>query len=129
MNKWDVVLLSYPFTNLRGVKVRPALIVSPNNINQGSDALFMLITSNTDRRSEYEVSVVQSHPEFIGTGLLKDSVIRVGKLMMLEKSLVQCRIGALGPTLKTAVEKELRAFFEFPPFQPSLGSDEPTLAA
>ena len=30
MNKWDVVLLSFPFTDLSATKVRPAVVVSPD---------------------------------------------------------------------------------------------------
>ena len=36
MNKWDVVLLSFPFTDLSATKVRPAVVISPDTYNQTS---------------------------------------------------------------------------------------------
>ena len=125
-NKWEIVLLSYPFTNLQGSKVRPAVVISPNDFNrQSQDALFMLITSNVSRSSQYEVHIPVSHPEYPATGLAKDSMVRVGKLVMLEKSLVRVQIGRIGPILQAEIEVVLRSFFQLTPFQPSLPPTAP----
>ncbi len=46
-NQWDIILVPFPFTNLRGVKRRPALIISPDNYNRfESDLIFAFLTSN-----------------------------------------------------------------------------------
>ena len=113
MNKWDVVLLSYPFTDLTSVKVRPAVVVSPTLQNQiGEDATFVLITSNVLRYSPFDLIVQSNDPEFSKTGLLKDSTIRVNKVMTLNKRMVIKTIGKLDRNLISAVEKCLRDFFE-----------------
>jgi mRNA interferase MazF len=123
MNKWDVVLLKFPFTDLQTTKVRPAIVISPNSFHQGGqDALFILITSNTDRQSKHDIIVESSHPEFAQSGLRKESAIRTPKIMVLSKSLLVKTIGSLGPQLSLLVEKELRLFLELPPYQPPLGS-------
>jgi mRNA interferase MazF len=123
MNKWDVVLLSYPFTDLQASKVRPAAVISPDSYHQtGQDALFILITSNVERRWAHDLIVDTSHPEFAQTGLRRESAIRVSKIVTLSKTLVIKTIGSLGPRLSLDVEKELRLFLELPPYQPSLGS-------
>ena len=121
MNKWDVVLLSFPFTDLQATKVRPAIVISPNSFHQsGQDALFMLITSNTDRQSPHDIFVSISHQEFGQTGLRKESAIRVGKIMTLSKSLVVKTIGSVGAQLSLNVETQLRLFLQLPPYQPPL---------
>lgn len=120
MSKWDVVLVTYPFTDLQGAKVRPAVVISPNAFNSSQDGVFVLITSNTTRQSQYEVMVGLTHPEFPNTGLSKESVIRVSKFVTLHKSMVRATIGVLGPKLASEVESQLRAFLELPPFQPQL---------
>lgn len=121
MNKWDVVLISFPFTDLQATKVRPAIVISPNSFNQnGQDALFMLITSNTERQSEYDILVLESHDEFPQSGLRKDSCIRVSKIVILSKKLIAHRLGSLGPKLSLAVECKLRTFLQLPPYQPPL---------
>jgi mRNA interferase MazF len=113
MNKWTVVVLSYPFTDLSATKVRPALVVSPDAYNQQSqDVTFILITTNTSRRGVFDILVPKSHPEFLLTGLRYESAVRVDKIFTLSKHLVVRSIGHFGPQLKTEVEKQLRLFLE-----------------
>jgi mRNA interferase MazF len=115
MNKWDVVLLSYPFTDLSGAKVRPAIVISPTAYNQVSqDGVFILITSNTARRSAYDLVVPRAHAEFQLTGLRHDSAIRVDKIFALNKKLLVQTLGRVGPQLQREVERQLRAFLELP---------------
>lgn len=42
----DIVLIPFPYTDLTGAKLRPALIISNENINKNSDRICCLITSN-----------------------------------------------------------------------------------
>lgn len=113
MNKWDVVVLSYPFTDLSATKVRPALVVSPNVYNkQSQDLTFILVTTNTLRRGIFDILVPRSHPEFLLTGLRYESAVRVDKIFTLSKHLVATSIGHFGSQLKAEVEKQLRLFLE-----------------
>jgi mRNA interferase MazF len=115
MNKWDVVLLSYPFTDLSGAKVRPAVVISPTTYNQASqDAAFILITTNTTRRSSYDLIIQQAHPEFQLTGLRYDSAVRIDKVFALNQKLVVKTIGRIGSQLQREVERQLRVFLELP---------------
>jgi mRNA-degrading endonuclease toxin of MazEF toxin-antitoxin module len=126
MNKWDVVLLRYPFSNLQSTKVRPAVVISPDGYHQhGDDILVVLITSNTSRGAKHDIIVPMNHPEFHQTGLRKDSAIRVSKIMTLEKSTVSDVLGKLGPELIGKVERELRVFLDLPPYQPGLPHSHP----
>ena len=43
----DIVLLPFPYTNLEGIKLRPALIISNKKLNSSQDRICCLITSNT----------------------------------------------------------------------------------
>src|SRR5262245_22656420 len=89
MNKWDIVLLTYPFTDLSATKVRPALAISRDLYNQNSqDAVFIVITTNTARRSQYDIIISRTHPEFSLTGLRYHSAIRADKIFALSKRLV-----------------------------------------
>ncbi len=44
-NKWEIVLVPFPFTDLSSTKKRPALIVSPNVYNIGQDVVIAFVTS------------------------------------------------------------------------------------
>ena len=115
MNKWDVVLLSFPFTDLSATKVRPAVVVSPDNYNQTSqDVVVVLITTNTSRRGAFDLLLEKSHPEFLQTGLRYDSAIRIDKVFTLNRRLIVKALGRFGPQLKGAVEKQLRLFLQLP---------------
>ncbi len=47
MKKGDVVLVTFPFTDLSSVKVRSALIISNDSYNEiQDDTVLFLITSN-----------------------------------------------------------------------------------
>ncbi len=83
----DVVLTPFPFTDLGGSSVRPALIVSPGLIGQdvvlaGISGVIQGAVSPTD----YLVSV--SHPEFRMTGLRVASVVRLHKLASVDASIL-----------------------------------------
>ena len=115
VNKWDVVLLSFPFTDLSATKVRPAVVVSPDTYNQTSqDAVVILITTNTARRSAFDLPLEKSHPEFLQTGLRYDSAIRIDKIFTLNRRLLVASVGRVGPQLRAEIEKQLRLFLQLP---------------
>src|SRR5579862_5995658 len=111
MNKWDVVLLRYPFSDLTTTKVRPALIISPDSDNSGEDATFIAITTNTVRAGTYDVAISVGNPQFAMTGLNYDSVIRVNKLFTLKQTLVAKRLGVIGASHQAEVSTQLGRFF------------------
>ena len=115
MNKWDIVLLTYPFTDLTATKVRPAVVVSQTSYNQTSrDAVFILITTNLARSSSFDVIISKTHPEFHQTGLRHESAIRIDKIFTLNKKLAAKTLGRLETQLQKEVEKQLRLFLELP---------------
>lgn len=111
--KWDVVLLTYPFSDLSSVKVRPAVVVSPDSENGVlEDGGFLLITSNTVRRSPFDLVIDVAHPEFAATGLIKASAVRINKVWTLSGKLVSRKLGQLGPTLRKDLSHLLASYFE-----------------
>lgn len=50
-NQRDIVLVNYPFTDLKGSKVRPALIISNKRVNKTGDYIFIMITSQKLREN------------------------------------------------------------------------------
>ena len=103
----DVVLTRFPFTDLTGASLRPAVVVSHGQIGQG--IVLMAISSvvrGTLAPTDYTVET--THPEFARTGLRVTSVIRVHKLAAVERSVIVRRLGHLGPQLQAAVDRLLR---------------------
>ncbi len=103
----EVVLTRFPFTDLTGAGLRPAVVVSQGQI--GQDLVLAAISSvvrGTFVPTDYVV--VTSHPEFPLTGLRVASVIRTHKLATVECSIVVRRLGRLGPQMQEEVDRILR---------------------
>lgn len=109
MKRWDVVLLAYPFDDWTGAKVRPAVVVSSDEYNRRSeDAVFILITSNTEKRSDFDLLVAADHPEFARTGLAKSSMLRTDMIWTLKQVLVKRTLGEVGETIHAEISARLR---------------------
>ncbi len=107
LSRGDVVLTRFPFTDLTGVSLRPALVVSQGPI--GQDIILVAITSilrDTIVPTDYTVDT--THPEFALTGLHVTSAFRMHKLAAVERSVIVRRLGRIGPQLQVEVDKLLR---------------------
>ncbi len=108
----DIVLLSFPFTDLQSAKVRPALVVSADSFNKvNEDAIFVFITSR-ESRTLYDVRITSSDPSFKSTGLKVSSTMRVSKLMCLEQKLVRRRLGRADKRLQETVDSALASLLD-----------------
>jgi len=107
----DVVLPPFPFADLSGSKVRPAVIISADP--QGPELVVAFITSVMMNRSPRgaDVELRQGDQEFATTGLKTDSLLRLDKLVTISRSAILRRLGALGPMTRQRLETALlRAF-------------------
>ncbi len=99
MNKGDIVLVPFPFTDLTGNKNRPAVVL----IESEDDVTVCFITTQLKFQSEYDI-VVQ--PTKLN-GLKKTSLIKLNKLATLDKELVMGRLGMLDVQYVTLLNKNL----------------------
>jgi mRNA interferase MazF len=105
--KWDIVLVSYPFTNLQTIKKRPGLIISPDDYNAGDDIVILFITSNFSSFGRTGDYIIQ---EWKKSGLPKPSITRM-KFATIEKSIVIKKIGRLHKDDCTSLQDKLNHFF------------------
>lgn len=106
-NKWDIILVPFPFSDLTSVKKRPALVISPDKFNSGDDLIIAFITSNipdTLRFGDYKVI------NWKESGLLIPSILRM-KFATITKSIIIKKIGILVDSDCQAFSKELINFF------------------
>ena len=91
----DVVLALFPDSNLRTAKRRPALVVTPDNLNTGlQQTIVAMITSNMARAGHASrVSVQQASTEGRAMGIVSDSVIMTDNLATLLHSEIDRTIG------------------------------------
>lgn len=109
-SRGDVVLTQFPFTDLTGASLRPALVVSSQI---GLDVVLVGISSvlrGALAPTDYTVNM--THPEFVLTGLRVTSVLRMHKLVTVERSVIVRRLGRVGIQLQAQVDRLLRLVLE-----------------
>lgn len=106
----DVVLVSFPFTDLSGQKLRPALIVGRP---LGDDVLLAFITSRGGEAvPKAEHVIAHGDPDFAATGLKVGSRVRLNKIATLHRALVRRRLGRIGRRSRRGVDDALRYVLE-----------------
>lgn len=108
-NQKEVVLLPYPFSDLRQEKVRPALVVSNDFFNKKSDDCIMVPLTSVIKEEPYSVLINQK--DMKNGKLLKPSRIRTDKIFAVEKSLAVMRIGTLTDEAFKKVKQEIFEMF------------------
>jgi len=99
MNKGDIVLIPFPFTDLSGNKNRPALIL----IDSEDDVTVCFITTQLKWQSELDIPIQPSEIN----GLKKPSLIRLGKWATIDKELIIGRLGVLDEYFSDLLNKKL----------------------
>ena len=110
VKRGDIVLIKYPFTDLSGSKVRPAVIVSPDDfINKNDDILCLFISSSIpDHALSTDYILENTSPFFSQTGLKVTSVFKCHKLALLNKSLVIRSLGNLHQNIMNEINNKLK---------------------
>jgi mRNA interferase MazF len=87
MTKGDIVLVPFPFTDLSGIKNRPAVVLVSNEM----DVVVAFVTTQTKWQEKWDVIIEPT----ISNGLKISSLLRLSKLATLDKTLVIGRLGSL----------------------------------
>ncbi len=112
--QWEIVLVEFPFTDLRQKKLRPVLIVSTDTLNLISNSVVTLqITSNLSSGfEEYNVLLFDSDVNrYAGTLPMYPSLIKPYIIFTIEKQVIKKRIGWLKPQKIEEVKKILKKIF------------------
>lgn len=112
MKRGDVVLVDFPYSDQTGSKLRPALVVQADALNQKlDDTILALITSSKRRMvgSATQLVIDVSTIEGKRTGLRMDSVVQCENLVTREQRLLQKKLGDFAPNLMIAIDNCLRA--------------------
>ena len=109
----DIVLVSFPSTDYRSSKVRPALIISSEKYNtRESDIILLPISTNITRVCPDDILIKDSDKLFTKTGLKVSSVIRVGKIFTADKCIIKRRLGQLPDEIMNRVRDKIKELFE-----------------
>ena len=100
MKRGDLVLVKYPFTDLSSEKLRPAFVIIPED--EEGDLLLAFITSIAIKKNSFDILISKN-----GTGLHKDSILRLKNIMTIHKSLIVGKIGSVSKEQLKIIEENL----------------------
>ena len=104
----DIVLVSFPFTDLSSSKRRPALVISPDSFNeQGQDVVLVAITS----QEPDDNAITVDERDCVDGELPKRSFVKLSKLFTVHSPLVLKKVCALRSDKLDDVLLGLRGFF------------------
>ena len=104
MVKGEIVLIPFPFTDLSGIKNRPALVL----VDGEDDITVSFITTQLKWQDEMDIKVESSKEN----GLKRTSLIRLSKLATIDKALVIGRLGNLSNEDLATVDNKLSKLFK-----------------
>lgn len=104
MKKGDIVLIPFPFTDLSGTKLRPALVLAVAS----ADVTVAFITTQIGWK---EPTDIELQPD-VNTGIKKSSLIRPAKLATVDKTFVLGKIGSLPLHLLDQVNSSLKTILQ-----------------
>jgi mRNA interferase MazF len=111
LRRGDVVLVPFPFTDLTGKKLRPAVIISDDP--QETDIVIAFISSVVSpgelANTDYLMGPNQSG--FPKTGLKKASVFKMKKLLTIDRGRIIRRLGRVSPAIQKELDIRLRNAF------------------
>jgi len=100
----EIVIVPFPFSDLRGIKQRPVLIISKEEYNQDcEDVITCGITSNL-KDSKFSVLVKKNN--LIEGAIPSKSRVKIDKLFTLEKDIIKKKIAKIDDETMGKVRKE-----------------------
>ncbi len=106
MDRGDIVLVRFPFTDLSSSRLRPALVIAPEN--EYGDVILAFISSVIKDIEATDFVLDKSDKDFSETGLKKSSAFKMGKIATLSKDIVYCKMGSVTPRLQGELDERLR---------------------
>ncbi len=104
MAKGDIVLITFPFTDLSGSKLRPAVILAESSF----DITVSFITTQTTWQESTDVFLLANNTN----ALRKNSLIRTSKIATLDRSLAKGLLGTLSSTELLELNNKLKILLQ-----------------
>ena len=117
VQRGDIVLVDFPYSDQTGSKVRPALVVQADVWNQRlDDTILALITSSRHRRvgANTQLLIDISTAEGRQTGLRLDSIIQCENLITYDRALILRVLGSLTASMLSQIDDCLKAALGIP---------------
>jgi len=101
----SVILVTFPFSNLKGQKIRPALVAANVEFNN------FILCQITSKPYTSKISICLKAADFATGGLPITSYVRPDKLFTADTTIIKKIVGHLTAATKNSVLNNIRALF------------------
>ena len=109
--RYRVILVPFPFDDLTGSKVRPAVCLT-DGVGAQRHVVLAFITSVVPPKLEpTDLLLDPGSADFARTGLRVRSALRLHRLVTVSATIIRRQLGVLSPSLQTQVQQRLRGLF------------------
>ena len=106
MVKGDILLITFPFTDLSGSKLRPTVVLAHTEL----DVTVCFITTQLQWQDPTDVQLLST----TFNGLRKQSLIRTSKIATLDKTLAKVLLGRLTQFELNDLNSKLKILLQLP---------------
>lgn len=107
-SKGDIVVIPVPFTDNKGYKLRPAVIISDDKVHRTGDVIIVQITSKL-KQDNLNISLTNND---VTENLPVKSYVRAHKIFVLEQRLIKGIVSRLKPTKYEELIKKINQIIE-----------------
>jgi mRNA interferase MazF len=109
--RYRVVLVPFPFDDLSGKKVRPAVCLT-NAVGPHRHVVLAFITSAVPSKLEpTDILFDPDSADFARSGLRVSSALRLHRMVTVSATIIQRQLGVLTPNLQAQLQQRLRTLF------------------
>ena len=109
--RYRVILVPFPFDDLTGSKVRPAVCLT-DAVGAHRHVVLAFITSVVPSKLEpTDLLLEPSSTDFAGTGLRVRSALRLHRMVTVSATIIQRQLGVLPLKIQGEIKQRLRTLF------------------
>lgn len=113
MNRGDVVMVEWPYSDRTGTKIRPALVVQADYLNHLIADTILIAITRTSRGAPTTEVVIDPVIE-IHSGLRHRSIVSCNNFLTIDQALILRTIGELSATVMQEVDQCLKTALGLP---------------
>lgn len=110
MTPYDIVLVPFPFSDLSAAKQRPCLVLASYRPRSLPEHLIVAMMTSQVKKPHFPFDVTLE--DWQASSLPLPTLVRLGKIVTLDASLVRKKLGQITPADVKSVKAGFRKLFE-----------------